>query len=316
MKNDRQRVASLVALVGALVLTVACVEGAKPDDEPASWLAHQDITYSHELTLDVYRPDAATPTQTSPMVLQLHGCCGDRTNLSKLAEAMAAAGATVLNVDWPGIDADARYPDAFEAVACAVRFARARATEYGADPRRLALLGWSDGALAAAVVTLHGDAYSVQRCVVKVGSAVPDLLVGVAGFYGWQLPVPNDYVTERAVRFMGGTPLEAEQAWHDATPYSWINEGPHVPALLLVSLEDPVRYDALAFAAALHGAGRLVRSVSVEHGGDTSMLSPRTLEGRTTVAETIGALRELPSLSADWPGQVIVTRSERPLGKR
>jgi acetyl esterase/lipase len=313
MKNDRWRIAILVA---ALSLTVACADGSKRDGETTSWLADQDVTYARGQTLDVYKSHATTHMKTSPVVVQLHGCCGDRTNLSQLAEALTAAGATVFNVDWPGIDADSRYPHAYEAVACAVRFARARAAGYGADPERLALLGWSDGALAAAVVALHGDTYSSQACVVRDGSAVPDLLVGVAGFYGWQLPVPDEYATERAVRFMGGTPQQAQQAWHDATPYSWIHEEPAVPMLLLASVEDPLRYDALAFAAAGKEGGILVRTVSVAPSGDASMISPRTYGGRTTVAETLRALREVPSFSADWPGHVIVTPENVPVRGR
>jgi acetyl esterase/lipase len=296
----------LASLATVVAVTAACIGGGTRNDETLSSLAHQDVAYVNGQTLDVYVPRPARAGGTSPVVVQLHGCCGDRTNLSQLAEAMAAAGATVFNVDWPGINDDSRYPDSYEAVACAVRFARARATAYGADPRRLALLGWSDGALVASVVALHGDSYSAQKCVLSDASPIPDLLVGVAGFYGWPLPVPHTYATQRAVRFMGGTPQEAEQAWHDATPYSWVNQRPRVPALLLVSIEDPLRYDALAFAAALHDGGGIVRSVSVEPSGDASMISPRTFEGRTTVAETLRALKELPSFSPDWASHVVV----------
>jgi acetyl esterase/lipase len=309
MRTKGRRIASVVAsLVAVVTLTVGCVDGGPPKEEQASWMAYRDVFYARGQTLDIYVPRPGP--EVSPVVVLFHGCCGDRTNLTQLAEALAAGGATVFNVDWPGIDADARYPDAYEMVACAVRFARTRAASYGAEQQRLALLGWSDGALVGAVVALHGESYSPQECVVRSGSAAPDLLVGVAGFYGWPLPVPSEYVTERAVRFMGGTPQEADQAWRDATPYAWVQSGPRIPTLLLVSMADPLRYDALAFAGVLLDAGNLVRTVSVEPHGDTSMLSSRTFEGRTTVAETLRALRELPAVAADWPGHVIVTPTD------
>ena len=109
-----------------------------------------------------------------------------------------------MNADWAGIKNDARFPDAYADVACAVRFARARAADFGGDPADVTLLGWSDGAMASAVVAAAGDQFDRSQCVYPSASSVPDALIGVAGFYGWTLPVPPVYVNDRARAFLGG----------------------------------------------------------------------------------------------------------------
>jgi len=250
-----------------------------------------DVPYATGRSLDVYRLPAA-PDHPLPVVVMLHACCGDRSDLVKLAEATAAAGALVLNADWAGLDADARYPGAYEDAACAVRYARSAAAHYGGDPARVALLGWSDGALVAAVVALAGPRLHPGRCRARGVGARPDALVGVGGYYGWTLPVPPRLVNARTVRLFGGTPTTASRAWHDATPYAWLRSriGP-ARTTLLVGATDPLRADAVAFAAAMRRAGHPTAVVVAPPAGDQSMISPRTEEGRTTVREILATVR-------------------------
>ena len=252
-------------------------------------LVATDVPYATGRSLDVYRPSTA-PGHPPPVVVMLHACCGDRSDLVKLAEATAAAGVLVLNADWAGLDADARYPGAYEDAACAVRYARSAAARYGGDPSRVALVGWSDGALVAAVIAFAGERYDAGRCRAPGFGARPDALIGVGGYYGWRLPVPEQLVTSRTVRFFGGTPKTAPLNWHDATPYTWLRSsvGP-VRTTLLVGEKDPLRSDASAFAAMLHRAGHPAALVVAPPAGDQSMISPRTEEGRTTVREIVAA---------------------------
>lgn len=248
----------------------------------------EGIPYSTGAVLDVHRPPSAPGrTGPAPVVVLVHGCCGDRSDLGKLAEAVSAAGAVVINADWAGIDADARFPDAFEDVACAVRFARARAASFGGDPTRVVLAGWSDGALAATVVATGGDTFDAQRCRHPAASAKPDAVVGIAGFYGWPVPVPSRYATARAQRFFGGSPLTAPRAWARATPYSWLWPAQGPETVLLVGVTDPLVDDARRYAAALRQFGHSVRLLEIPEAGDQLLISPRTTEGRTVVAEVL-----------------------------
>jgi acetyl esterase/lipase len=242
------------------------------------------VPYADGAVLDVHRPSRPSDGP-APVVVLVHGCCGDRADLGKLAEALAAAGLLTFNADWAGIDADARFPGAYEEVACAVRFARARAASFGGDPERVVLAGWSDGALAATVVGQTGDSFASARCREPDASARPDAVVGIAGFYGWPLPVPGRYVTPRAETFFGGSPSTVPDAWALATPYSSIASAARPTTVLLVGTTDPLLADARRYAAALIDAGRAVRLLAIPPGGDQVLISPRTTEGRTVVGE-------------------------------
>jgi acetyl esterase/lipase len=296
-------VPSWVVGAATVIALVACGAAGAPRGRPADGHAEEStasrapgrllegVPYAAGASLDVHRPPAGRGTVGSapPTVVLAHGCCGDRADLGKLAEALAEAGAVVLNVDWPGLDADARFPEAYEDVACAVRFAHAEAAGLGGDPGRVVLVGWSDGALVASVVAARGDTFDARRCRQPDASARPDAVVGIAGFYGWPVPVPPGYVTPRAEAFLGGSPATAAQAWGRATPYSWLGTGTAPPAVLLVGTTDPLVADARRYASALQRAGGEVRLVELPPAGDQTLLSPRTREGRRVVAEVLGA---------------------------
>lgn len=245
------------------------------------------VRYTDRHVLDVNAP--RSPQRALPVVVLVHACCGDRADLGRLAETIAGAGAVTMNADWAGIKPGTRFPDAYAGVACAVRFARARAADYGGDPENVTLLGWADGAMVSAVVAARGDWFDRVRCRHPKPSAVPDAVVGVAGFYGWTLPVGQVYVNDRARAFLGGTPRTAPRAWHDATPYGWLNSAEPRCITLLVGATDPLLEDAERFAAALRGSGHAPRVVVAPAGGDQSMISPRTEEGLTTVREALSA---------------------------
>lgn len=285
-------------MIGLAAVGAANVARERPADgrageaaasAPAAFL--EGLPYVTGAALDVHLPPPAQNTAGSapPTIVLVHGCCGDRSDLGKLAEALAESGAVVLNADWAGIDADARFPEAYEDVACAVRFAREQAAAFGGDPARVVLAGWSDGALVASVVAAGGDTFDARRCRHPDASARPDAVVGIAGFYGWPLPVPARYVTPRTQAFFGGPPTAAAEAWARATPYSWLGTGTAAPTVLLVGTTDPLVADARRYTAALQRAGSAVRLIELPPAGDQTLLSPRTREGRRVVAEVLGA---------------------------
>ena len=293
-----------LAFLGAILALVGCAAAPPAADTPIlARLVAEDVVYARGRMLDVYKP-ATDPDHRLPIVVLLHACCGDRADLTKLAEAIAAEGVVVLNVGWGGFDADGSFPESYEDVACAVRFARAEGESYGADPRRVALVGWSDGALAGAVVAHAGDNFAVERCSAQEHSALPDAFVGVNGFYGWTVPVDISYVTHRAARFFDGAPVEQPQAWSDATPYTWLGRRLTMPSVLLVGATDPLRADAERFDAALRRAGQLSRLLVLPPAGDQSLISARTEEGRVVARETAAAARRSARSSGDPHGRV------------
>jgi acetyl esterase/lipase len=229
------------------------------------------------------------PEEPVPIVVMLHGCCGDRADLVKLAEATAAEGVAVINPSWGGFATSGSFPASYEDVACAVRFARGQGERFGADPQRVALVGWADGALAGAVVALAGDDFSAERCTQREHSALPDAFVGVNGFYGWTIPVDPAYVTDRAARFFGGTPDQQPRAWKEATPYAWLGRRPTMPSVLLVGATDPLRADAARYDDALRRVGQPSRLLVLPDAGDQSLTSARTEEGQVVAREAAAA---------------------------
>jgi hypothetical protein len=156
-------------------------------------------------------------------------------------------------------------------------------------PDNVTLLGWSDGAMASAVVGAAGDQFERAGCRYSLPSGVPDAVVGVAGFYGWTLPPSESYVNVRARAFLGRTPRTAARAWHDATAYGWLASPQPRCITLVVGATDALVADAERYASALRGSGHAPRLVIVPAQGDQTMISPRTGEGSTTVREAASA---------------------------
>jgi acetyl esterase/lipase len=289
------------------------VPDTEPDSGTTAWEGgryHEGVPYAAGRVLDIRTPP---PTRLSaatavPVVILLHGCCGDRSDLGKLSEAIVAANILVFTVDWAGMDADASFPANYEDIACAVGFARAHAHDLGGDPERVILAGWSDGAMAAAVVAAAADRFDGARCLAPGDPAPPLAVVGISGFYGWPLPVPDTYVTSRSSRLFGGGPEAAPENWAAATPYAWLALAP--PTLLLVGTTDPLLEDARRYAEALDHAGRESRIVAMPPAGDQSLISPRTPEGRQVVEEIAALGRAATAGSTSGRGRGTTTGSD------
>jgi acetyl esterase/lipase len=245
----------------------------------------RELPYTAAATLDVYAPARG---HGRPVLVLLHGCCGARQDLSQLAWEAAAGGAVVYNVTWQNLPGGGRFPTAYQQAACAVRFARATAPRYGGAAGRVTLLGWSDGAMLAAVVANAGDDFSGD-CLAHGQSALPDAVVGVGGFYGWPAGggVDPRYVTPGTVRFFGGSPARAPAAWAAGNPYTQLGRNRRVGVALIVDANDPLLDDNRRFLAALRAAGHHA-TLTVAAGGDPlTLISPRTDQGRATLQQTL-----------------------------
>jgi acetyl esterase/lipase len=133
-----------------------------------------------------------------------------------------------------------------EDVACAVRFARAKAPEYGGDPSRLLLVGHSAGGPFGAMITLAGDDFHGD-CLVSEGSALPDAFVGLDGPY-------------HILRYVPQTALDraSPEEWAVIDPYNYLDRQPireEVRFYLLHGLEEELRQEGLQFQQALEAAG-------------------------------------------------------------
>ncbi|MGK5733383.1 alpha/beta hydrolase family protein [Streptomyces sp. URMC 124] len=192
--------------------------------------------------VDVYAPPRAG---SAPAVLLWHGMGPDEREIVRpVAQAAAAQGLVVLAADWRSDAPDRGAAHLLDSLA----FVRERAAEFGGDPARIVVAGWSAGAGAAVATALRPDLFGGWR---------PAGVVGLAGRYD----VP--------ARTTGSVPLEdlADLADRAGLP----GAAAPVPVRLVHGTEDDqvgVRFSR-EFAAALQGHGWPVRQAEprTDHAG-------------------------------------------------
>ncbi len=137
-------------LVAGLLLLLTVDAQAQ---EPRMRATHEGVVFAevdhHELLLDLYLP---ANRKSPPLLLWVHGGAwrsGSRANppLAFLIEQ----GYAVASVDYR-LSPVARFPAQIHDLKAAVRFLRARQSEYGYESRRVAVLGSSAGGHLAALV--------------------------------------------------------------------------------------------------------------------------------------------------------------------
>ena len=222
------------------------------------------------IPIRIYRPDrpAADPL---PLVVNFHGggwVLGSLDLADWLCSNVAGAvGAAVVSIDYR-LAPTHPWPAAAEDCYAALVDVVARATEFGADAQRLAVMGDSAGGNLAAVVALmsrdrSGPPISFQALIypatdltwsspsVEQNAEAPVLTkadcIAFRDHYVGGQDLCDPYVS----------PLYAPD--HTGLP----------PALVQVAEHDPIRDDGLRYAAALQAAGGTVRTttyVGMPHG--------------------------------------------------
>jgi acetyl esterase/lipase len=143
------------------------------------------------LRLDLYQPaDRAGPAAV-PLVVFVYGGSwnrGERADYRFVGEALSARGVAVAVVDYR-LYPQVTYPAFLQDVARAVSYSLAHAAEWGADPRRVFVMGHSAGGYNAAMMALD------PRWLAAAGGRPQTLAgwIGLAGPYDF-LPIQNPEV--------------------------------------------------------------------------------------------------------------------------
>lgn len=182
--------------------------------------------------LDIWLPAGNGPFRTVVLVRGGPTGAGGRGYLDPFAAELAESGLIVFNADMRDIEAQGGgYPQAFDDVACAVRYARTWSSAYGGDGRSVTLVGHSLGGFVGSVVALDSGQFT-GSCLAS-GSGRPDAFVGLSGNYNLDDPkVANDLKV-----FFGGTPdtTAAERAASDPFFYA---TGSGIPVYLVAGTND------------------------------------------------------------------------------
>jgi len=229
-------------------------------------------TTPYAVPVRVYRP--RRPAGPLPLVVNLHGggfVIGNLTGADWLCGQLAdRADAVVVSIDYrlaPEHPAPSPYEDAWAATCWLLAH---HASSLGADAGRSAIVGESAGGNLAALVTL---ALRDRR---RVEPAAPDLRGQVLIYPSTDLTMTSASATElldapvltrSAIEWYGrqyvpqGLPHSLPLDDPRVSPLHAIDHTDLPPALVVAAGQDPLRDDALAYAAALDRSGVVVRTV-------------------------------------------------------
>jgi acetyl esterase/lipase len=192
-------------------------------------VAHDQAYGSHGLKLDVYAPDGA---RDAPLLVFFYGGSWqadkspDKASYKFVGQALTELGYVVVIPDYR-LYPQVKYPDFLADCAEAVAWAHAHGAGYGADPRKLVLMGHSAGAYNAAMLALDPDylaAAGADRAWVRG-------MVGLAGPYDF-LPI-----TDPVLQTIFGPP----EQWPRTQPINYVGnhgDGRQAPPLLLLHGAD------------------------------------------------------------------------------
>jgi acetyl esterase/lipase len=137
------------------------------------------IRYTSKAQLDIFAP---TEPGDWPVVIAFNESLGSpRESLDELARSVASYGAVVFVPSWRSLSTPF-VEQAAENAACAIRFARQHAGEYGGVPDRITGTGVGNGVWIVALMGLIGDEFDGD-CLVESGSGYLDGVVAISGPY-------------------------------------------------------------------------------------------------------------------------------------
>jgi acetyl esterase/lipase len=238
-------------------------------------------------------------------VVLLHGIDRDGdgvegTPLDAFGEEIARLGATVFRFGWQTSGGWSSL--SADDLSCMGPFVQARAVEYGADPDKVVIVGFSMGGEAASNLAFRSFQLSTDAICTEIGpNPRAAAFVGIGGSYGWiARPVPSDPDTfmvpgarcndpprEASATDEVGPGLTAEQGYELDGYSSMQLADSNLEVVLVVGSLDPWRCTGpdvtISFADALSAEGIDVEVVTVEGANHENVVDPATEHGQKTL---------------------------------
>jgi acetyl esterase/lipase len=265
----------ILATMIAIVLVVSGCRAApeassevRQPAQPQLVAADRDRQYTSSRFIDVFYPESDGPW---PTIVLFHGGEENKNRMRGMAKAAAKGGLVVFVPDYRDSPTDLESDPlaALQDAACAMRYARAHAGEYGGLSERLVSAGHSLGGNMAAIMALDGDQFSGD-CLVKGDiSAMAAGVVGLDGAY-------DQFELDTALAPLNALAYLTDGAGDEALTFN-----------LYTGEVEQLHRQAERFRDALTAAGHkvtLIRQPELGHGMFSSPLAPGLVDGLVAAA--------------------------------
>jgi acetyl esterase/lipase len=222
-------------LLGLPALAVAC--GIPTVDRDVVY----DARFGATTSMDIYLPDGAG--QSRPTVLFIHGGSwsgGDKNHFFDMGPRLADSGFVAASINYRLVP-DGVFPRNIQDCICSLAFLRANASNYGIDPDRIAVMGYSAGAHLASLVGVAADDPELQPdCDAAAGApvALPAAVISGSGPQDmrkfWDEIGPDKSGVEA---IFGGSPAALPHAYDLGSPITHVrSDAP--PYLIMYDVLD------------------------------------------------------------------------------
>jgi acetyl esterase/lipase len=273
-------------LLGAAALSLAPFAGAEPQVE-------RDVLYGEPegtpLRMDIYRPEGPGP---HPAVVLVHGggwIGGSKAGHQATGTMLARNGYVACAIDYR-LAPQFPYPAAFDDCQRAVRWVRARASEYGVNPKRVGALGDSAGGHLVALMGVRKIRDNSDAALARFSSR-PDAVVALYGAFElvrmWDIEMAHRPLTA----WLGGGPEGREKLYAETSPVTRVDHKA-CPFLIIHGNADPVNPEEQSHLLheALRAAG--VESTLLILEGAGHGWAPDSEAGRQAEAAELAFLRK------------------------
>lgn len=254
-KMMRWLIVFLAAILGVHGLNGPCVRSAQAYEIKRS-INYKMLEDGSKLLTDVYLPDNSSDISTAnqtegasepyPTILMVHGGAwfsGNKAHVSYHAQHAANQGYAVVAINYR-LAPRYKFPAQLEDCLDALVWIQDHADEYGFDPDRVAIYGYSAGAHLACLVgmTRNSPAAKQPKTTATPTDASPPSVPKVRAIIAGGAPCEFSWIPKDAktlAYWLGDSRAAVPEIYRAATPLNFVDEG-DPPTLLFHGQSDRV----------------------------------------------------------------------------
>jgi acetyl esterase/lipase len=234
----------LKPLVGFALLALGCQAPREIED------VSYDDRFGSDTVMDLYLPDDGG---RHPAVMMIHGGAwlfGDKQHYQNAGRRLARSGWAAASINYRLLP-DGHFPLPAQDCNCALAFLQQHADEYGIDPKRIAVMGYSAGGHLSALVATAWDEPVIRPDCAAGTPSRPAAAIPGSGLYDLRELSDAGLIQD----FMDGTIEDIPALYEAASPVAQV-DGSEPPFLLMTGGADWIApYQTPGLRDALREAG-------------------------------------------------------------